>query len=193
MSLKSEQIVKNTKKYFQTATDNGFMNEDLIKFLGEDFIKAPASTMKNLHNAFEGGLVDYLLNVTKFAINFNNSLPEEMRVDQKSLIKVCFLHQIGKAKMYKPCTSEWHIEKQGKMYEFNENSVSMRVSERSIYYATQHGIQFTDEEYSAILNFDKVDDKMAEYHNTMLGDLLKTASLFTIKHLKQKYNENQSR
>ena len=60
----------------------------------------------------------------------------------------------------------------------------MRVSERSVFYATSHGINLTEEEYIAILNFDKVDDKMAEYHNTMLGDLLKMGATLAIKHEK---------
>jgi hypothetical protein len=94
------------------------------------------------------------------------------------------LHQVGKANLYKPCTSEWHRKNQGKMYEFNEDLVSMRVSERSVYYALSHGITFTEEEYSAIIMSDKSDDKMAEYHNSTLGDLLKMANLFAIKHEK---------
>lgn len=186
--LKQEQIVKNTKKYFQTTQDLGIMNDEFMNFLGEDFIKAPASTSKNLHNAFEGGLIDHLLNVTKYAVNFNNALPEEEKVDQVSLIKVCLLHQIGKANLYVPCTSEWHRTNQGKMYEFNNDLVSMRVGERSVYYALSHGIKLTEEEYSAIIMFDKTDDKMAEYHNTTIGDILKMASLFAIKNEKRKHN-----
>jgi hypothetical protein len=72
------------------------------------------------------------------------------------------------------------------MYEFNDEISSMRVGERSIYYAMSHGVTLTEEEYSAILNFDKTDDKMAEYHNSTIGDLLKTAALFAVKHEKNK-------
>ena len=49
--LKSEQIVKNTKKYFQNTQDLGVMTNEFMSFLGEEFINAPASTMKSLHNA----------------------------------------------------------------------------------------------------------------------------------------------
>ncbi len=187
--LKPEQIVKNTKKYFQTTQDLGVMPEGLLSFLGEEFIKAPASTMKSLHNAFEGGLIDHLLNVTKYAVNFNNALPEDERVNQKSLVKVCLLHQIGKAHIYTPCTSEWHRTNQGKMYEFKDTHISMRVSERSLYYLLSHGVKLTEEEFGAISMFDKTDDKMAEYHNSPLGDLLKAASLFAIKNEKRKNGE----
>jgi hypothetical protein len=181
MSLSQEKIVSNTKKYFETGTKLGFMNEELMQFLGEAFIKAPASSMSDFHNAFEGGLIDHLLRVAKQAVLINETLPEILKVDKNSLVKVCFLHQIGKANLYTPCTSEWHRKNQGKMYEFNEDLISMRVGERSIYYATSHGIKFTEDEYVAILNFDKNDDKMSEYHNSMIGELLKMGSVVAIK------------
>jgi hypothetical protein len=185
MSLEQAKIVANAKKYFDTATKNGFMTNELMSFLGEDFIKAPASSMTSYHNAFEGGLIDHLLKVAKYAIGINNSLPENERVDQTSLLKVCLLHGIGKTKLYTPCTSEWHRKNQGKMYEFNEDLVSMRVGERSAYYAISHGIQLSEEEYTAILFFDKTDDKMSEYHNTLLGELLKMGNVLAIKSAKR--------
>jgi hypothetical protein len=184
MPLEQEKIVANTKKYFDTATKLGIMNNEFMTFLGEEFIKAPASTLESLHNSFEGGLIDHLLRVASYAIKFNDALPENERVDKNSLLKVCLLHQIGKANLYTPCTSDWHRKNQGKMYEFNEKLTSMRVSERSAYYALSHGIKLTEEEYAAILFFDKTDDKMAEYHNSTLGDLLKTGNLFAIKNEK---------
>jgi hypothetical protein len=57
----------------------------------------------------------------------------------------------------------------------------MRVGERSVYYATNYGVKLTEEEFSAILFFDKTDDKMSEYHNSMLGELLKMGSTLAIK------------
>jgi hypothetical protein len=189
MTLEQDKITKNVKKYFETATKLGFMTEELMKFLGEDFIKAPASSMLEYNNAFEGGLIDHLLTVTKYAVMFNDALPEEERVDRNSLIKVCLLHQIGKAKLYTPCTSEWHRTNQGKMYEFNNDLTSMRVGERSAYYALSNGVKLTEEEYVAIVFFDKTDDKMSEYRNSTIGDLLKTASLFAIKNEKNKHGK----
>lgn len=188
--IKQEQIVKNTKKYFQTAQEHGFMTEELMNFLGESFIKAPASTMADLHNAFEGGLIDHLLRVTKYAVSINESLlSESLKLPKKDIIKVCFLHQIGKAHLYTPCTSEWHIKNQGKLYEFNDNLTSMRVGERSAHYALTKGVTLTEEEYQAIINFDKDDtDKQAKYHNSLLGDLLKMANQLAIIEEKNQTN-----
>lgn len=184
MSLTQEKIVSNTKKYFETATKLGFMNDGLMTFLGTEFIQAPASSMSGYHNAFEGGLIDHMLNVAKYAVLINKSLPVEEQVDQASLVKVCLLHQIGKSKLYTPCTSEWHRKNQVKLYNFNEDLTSMRVGERSAYYAVSNGVTLTEAEYIAILNFDKNDDKMSEFHNSMLGDLLKMGSLLAIKNEK---------
>lgn len=191
MSLEPNKIIINTKKFFETAKNNGFMNDELMTLLGNEFIKAPASNLLDYNNAFEGGLIDHLLRVATYAVKINNSLPEDEKVNQKSLLKVCLLHGIGKAKLYKPCLSEWHRNNQGKMYEFNEDLISMRVSERSLYYALSCGITFTEEEFSAIILSDKVDDKISEYHNTMLGELLKMGKTLAIKHEKKNNGLNK--
>lgn len=188
MSLTKEKIIKNFKKFYSTGEKYNFLTEDLKEFLGQDLMTAPASTMKNLHNAFEGGLVAHVLLVTKYAISINEMLPEELKVDQASLIKVCCLHQIGKTRLYTPCLSEWHRENQGKMYEFNDELISMRVGERSAYYALSNGVKLTEEEFQAIVNFDKEDDdKMAKWHSTMLSTVLKQANELAIK--EEKINE----
>ena len=186
MSMKPEQIEKNTRKFFETGIKYGFINDKLTALLGHDFIKAPASTLESQFFAYEGGLIEHLLKVTVYAVAINDALPAEDKVDKGSLVKVCLLHQIGKAKLYVPNESEWHRKNQGKHYDYNENLVSMRVSERSLFYAMSSGIEFTDEEYAAIINFDKTDDKQAEYHNSQLGDILKAASKFAINNTQKK-------
>lgn len=176
--LSPEVIASNTKKYFKSAEAYGFMNNELMTFLGMDFIKAPATSMADLHNSFEGGLIDHLLKVTKYAVGINEYHP--VKLEKASLVKVCLLHQIGKAKIYTPCTSEWHIKNQGKNYDYVD-VVSMRVGERSAYYAMSYGIKLTEEEYQAIVNFDKDDtDKQAKYHTTWLGELLRIANTMAI-------------
>jgi hypothetical protein len=45
-----------------------------------------------------------------------------------------------------------------------------------------HGVKLTDEEISAIVNFDKTDDDLqAKYHNSLLGDVIKMANTLAIK------------
>lgn len=189
MAIEQEKIVSNIKKYFDTANKIGFMTDKLAELLGEEFMKVPASHMADYHNSFEGGLVDYLLTTTKYAVLINKSLPDDEKVDHNSLVKVCLLHQIGKAHLYKPCESEWHRKNQGKNYEFTNNLASMRVGERSVYYALSNGVTLTEDEYNAILNYSKVEDKMSEYNNSMVGELLKMGSTLAIKHLQKLHNK----
>lgn len=178
--MTNEKVLKNTEKYFKTAEKYGFMNDSLLEFLGQDFIKAPASTATNLHNAFEGGLIAHLLLTTKYAVSINAMLPDTLKVDNASLIKVCLLHQIGKAKLYKSFDSKWHNDR-GIMYEFNEELTSMRVGERSAIYALNNGVSLSETEYQAIINHDKEDtDKQSKWHTDTLGVILRQANELAI-------------
>lgn len=174
--LTTEKVTKNAGKYFKTAETYGFMTNELMEFLGVDFVKAPATTKTSSYNAFEGGLIDHILKVAKYAIVINESLPEGVQVKKDSLLKVCLLHQIGKAKLFVANSSQWHKDNLGQMYNFNEALVAMKVGERSVYYATQHGVSFTESEYQAILNYDKeYTDKQAMWHSEPLSVILRTA------------------
>lgn len=186
MNLK-EKIIKNKEKFTKTNETYNILSENLLEFLGEDLYSAPASNMESMYNAFPGGLIDYILTVTKYGINLNDILPESQRVDKKSIIKVCFLHQLGKVKLYKFCDSEWHRKNQGKMYDFNEELVSMRVGERSAYYSLRYGVELSDEEYQSILNYDKTDDdKQSKWFGSTLSTLLRLANELAIIECKKK-------
>ena len=62
------------------------------------------------------------------------------------------------------------------MYEFNEDTIAMRVGERSLYYALVGGIKLTEEECAAILNHDKIDDQQADNHNSKVGFIVAVAN-----------------
>jgi hypothetical protein len=176
MELSKEQIVANMTRYIKAANQYEFMTPELETLLGSEIITAPASTMIKYHNAFEGGLVDHILRLMDKAYKLNKSLIPEAQVDVKSLMKVAGLCQLGKSKLYIPNESQWHRDKQGKMYEFNEDTIAMRVGERSLYYALVGGIKLTEEECAAILNHDKIDDQQADNHNSKVGFIVAVAN-----------------
>jgi hypothetical protein len=183
--LDKEKVIKNTKKYFATAAP--FMTDELTAFLGQDFMVAPASTSKNLNNAFEGGLIDHLLRTTKFAIIINDSLPETLKLNKEEIIKVCLLYQIGKAHAFVPNPSDWN-QKNGKFYDFKNDLVSMSIGERSAYYAQAYGVKLSETEYQAIVNHDKDDsDRQAKFFTSNLGTLLKQANEWAIIEEKNLY------
>ena len=180
MSITKEQIIKNAKKYFSTGEKYGFMTEELTKTLGTDFISAPASTRTDLHNAFEGGLIEHLLMVTKYAVSLKSIVPNGDKIEMDSLIKVCCLHQIGKYNLYVPKNSKWHNDN-GIMYDFNNDITSMHVGERSAYIAMNNGVKLSIDEYQAIVNHDKSDDdKQAKWHSNILAVILRQANELAI-------------
>ena len=152
-SLTDEQIKKNAKKFFETGEKYGFMNDTLVDLLTPDIIGAPATIGKNFYNAFDGGLIKHILTLTKYAVAINEMLPDTKRVDKNTLVKVCFLHQIGKAKMFAEQTSQWHKDNRGEMFTFNDELLSMNAAERSVYYATTAGIELSEDEMFAIFNY----------------------------------------
>ena len=95
MSLSKEKIIKNAKKFNETASKYGFINDELINLLGQEFISAPACSTTNLYNAFEGGLVHHILTTTKYAVSINEMLPEEKQVKVESLRFVFYTKSVN--------------------------------------------------------------------------------------------------
>lgn len=191
MSISKEKILKNTKKYFETAEQYKFVSEELTNFLGQSFISAPASTSLNLHNCFEGGLIDHSLRVASYTIKLNETLPETLKQSKESLIKVSLLHSIGKAHLYKPNPSDWHKQNQGNMYIFNEDIVSMSIGERSAYYVMKFGTNLNENEYQAIIGFSKeATDVQNKWYSSTLSVLLRQAIELSI--IEEKYNYKNS-
>ena len=189
LDLDKTRLQKNVKKFEEVNGKYEFFTKDLLDFLGQDYFLAPASPMRDMNNAFPGGLLDHTIKVAKYAVYLNNSLPESMREPLESVLKVSFLSEIGKTFLFKPCTSEWHIKNQGKYFEFNEDLVSMRVGERSAFYALSNGVKLTEEEYQSILNHDKSEeDKQVRWYTSKLGQLLKQATDLAILEEKETLN-----
>ena len=184
-----DKILKNKEIFLEKNKLYGILTKELLDFLGEDFMTAPASSMTSLHNAFPGGLIDHILKTTKYAIGINKLLPQNIEVEAHSIVKICFLHQIGKTFLYKWNESEWHRKNQGKMYEYNEELVSLKIGERSVYYSLKYGVELTEEEYQAIINYDKSDDdKQSKWYGCTLSTILKQANELAI--IEEKNNQN---
>lgn len=173
MSLTIQQLEHNKAKFLETNEKYNIMTKDLLDFLGDDFYTAPASTSLTMVGCYPGGLLNYIITACKYAIKINQILPESIRQPQPSIVKTTFLCQIGKVFMFCLSTDD-KVIKQGKIYEFCDESVRLRVGERSIYYATKYGVALTEEEFQAILNLDKDnDDKMAKYFSSSLASIIK--------------------
>jgi hypothetical protein len=168
-----ELLEKNRTRFNEMNAKYKLFSPELLAFLGDGLFTAPASTTEELHNCFPGGLLDHLIRVGTYAVRINNALPKPYPVEQ--VIKVSFLSEIGKVGLYEFNTVDWQIKK-GQLYTFNENLTSLRVGERSAYYALTMNTPLTPEEYQALINYEKSsEDRAAKWHTSTLGVILRQA------------------
>lgn len=187
--LTKEQVQKKSKKYYEAGKKYGALNDELIKFLGVNIVHAPATPKDDMHNAFEGGLIDHMLKVSKYIVNINECLPKNLKENTDELVKVSLLHQIGKTFLFKKQNDGWRISNLGENYTYNNEIVELKVGERSAYYALKFGIDLSEKEYQAIINYDKEFDKQAKYFSESMTKLLKQANELAIIEEKETHNE----
>jgi len=151
--ITKEKVLKNAKKFNDTGVKVGVINDKLMEMLGPDFISAPCTSKEDLYGAYEGGLIEHIINTTKHAITVNASLPGDKQVDNDSIIRVSLLHQIGKSNMFVQQKNQWRKDNLGENYTWNDEGLSFKVAERSVFYALKSGIDLTEDEVFAIYNY----------------------------------------
>lgn len=178
--LIKEKVIKNAKKFHETGVKVGVVNDELMTMLNEEFITAPCSTSSKMYGAYEGGLINHILNVTKYAITINSNLPTEKQLDDNSIIRVSLLHQIGKSDMFIKQDSDWH-NKRGEIYKFKEGNLPLKTGELSIFMALKSGINLDKDEVYAILNYsNEFGSSSLSNKGERLASLLKVANLTAI-------------
>ena len=176
MTINSDVVIQQGNSYFGRLKTNEILTDMLEEYISEHkIITKPGNPKKEQGYAYAGGLIKLALDVTTKMVHLNNLYKKENQLPLKSIVKVGLLYQIGKCEMYIPETSEWHKTNLGRMYNYNPDITSMTIGERSVLILLRCGVPLTDQEYVAILNHNKLDDNASEYHNSQIGDLLKSA------------------
>ena len=127
---------------------------DLEKYIWERTAwgTAPASSMLKFHNAFDGGLIDHSINVTKTLFRLRAVLAPEIPVESCAIVGL--YHDLGKTgapdhPMYIPEVRKWQHETLGQMYKINDDFTFLDVPTRSLLYLLRF-VNLTDEEAQAI-------------------------------------------
>lgn len=170
MSPTPEDIAENFNKFRSFAEKLGDRSEAalaMIDHLGERLALCPASSRKEYHSAYPGGLVEHSLrvlsNALKLSKTFGWDLPKE------SLIIACLFHDLGKVgddenDLYLPQDSDWHRDKLGEMYKHNRDIQYMTVPDRGLWLCQHFGLKLTEAEFLAIkLNDGHFDETNAPY------------------------------
>ena len=125
----------------------------MLETLGERFSTCPASSRLDQYSAFPGGLIRHSLDVTSTMRKINES--HDLGLSTSSILRVGLLHDIGKIgsidkDYFVKQDSDWHREKLGQMFKFNENLSRMSVSHRSLCLLQEFGVTLIPEEWIAI-------------------------------------------
>ena len=105
------------------------------------------------YGAFPGGLIQHSLDVAGTMRKILQAHQFELPVE--SILKVGLLHDIGKIgdldnDLFIDQDSEWHREKLGQMYKYNENLQKMSVSHRTLFLLQHFNVSLTNDEWISI-------------------------------------------
>ncbi|HIB01804.1 MAG TPA: hypothetical protein EYO31_08085 [Phycisphaerales bacterium] len=125
--------------------------ERLSDKIGERLVMAPRGlTVED--GGTPGALIEFSLAVATTAKALSSHFG-----DTRSLVKVSLLHELGKlgdlrkgADLLIPQESDWHREKLGQMYKYNDACSKMNVAHRTLWMLSHLGFELTREEWMAI-------------------------------------------
>jgi hypothetical protein len=188
MSLTPEEIESNFNKVCSLCEKLGDRTKPalaMLEHLGERLALCPASSKKDFHNSFPGGLLDHSLRVLGNAMTLSRAY--EWKIPRDSLIIGCLFHDLGKVgdvdNDFYVAAEEWKQKKWDELYDVNKNMQHMSVPHRSVFLCQHFGLKLTQEEFLAIvLNDGWVDLTNKEYclkepllaHVVMTADYIST-------------------
>lgn len=149
----TEQLVSQFEKYCDVLSKvvGSKSATRLCDELGERLLMCPRGLTEK-DGGSPGELITFSLEVAsqakKLASTYGNT---------KSLVKVALLHELGRLggldaghDLYLVQDSEWHREKLGQTYKYNDSCPKMNISHRSLWILSHYGIEITREEWVAI-------------------------------------------
>jgi len=160
MELQAELIKKNYDTFVKLCGALGDRSEvvlAMVDHFGERLALTPASSRKEFHCAFPGGLVDHSLRVLANANNLIKIWETDEDIPKESLILSALFHDFGKVggleegeDLYLHETSEWHRNVLGRMYTHNSDIAYMTTSDRALWLMQQFDVKLTQDEWLAI-------------------------------------------
>ena len=172
--LQAKQIEQNWNSLIQLIEDNfsGERKENLLKMynhLKDRMMFAPASSKEHFHNAFPGGYVDHVLNITRAVKSVYQTWKDHgahINFTEEEMLFATLHHDLGKVgddemDYYIPNESEWHRKNQGKIYTPNPKLQFMNISDRSLWLLQKFDVKLNQTEYIGL----KLADGMYEEGN----------------------------
>lgn len=172
---------KNYEVYLQKLTNLGIDVNPLVERLGDKLKNASYALDNKFGCAYDGSFIHTILRTTSvYAYKMNEILPENLRVDINSLIKVCLLYQISKAETFVPNDNKWEVENRGLVYKYAESDVALKCGMKSLILCQECGISFTPKEIEAMTIIDRdLTDVQANTFANPISVILRQATELT--------------
>ncbi|MBR6515517.1 MAG: hypothetical protein IKT40_01540 [Bacilli bacterium] len=190
--ITTEAKFKNYSIFLTKLKELGIDVEPLDQNLREKLMNAPYAYSNEMGLAYDGCLLQNIVRVfTPYAIKVNESLPEDIRADKNSLLKVCLLHQISKAVTFEKNNNQWEVNNRGLVYRFAKVPGSLKTGMRSLIMCQNLGITFTEVEAEAMIVMDRDEnDTQVKFYSSNLSTVLKVANELTfLQNRLEKLNE----
>ena len=168
MILTPEQLQENWDKLLNyipqhISEPRASQLTELYKNNEEYFIFAPASSKKEFHGCWAGGLVYHFISVIENSLSLYEIWKSKgANLDTFTVEELVFSalnHDLGKKDAYIPSTDKWRQEKLGELYTFNTELPFASVPDRSLFILQQEGIKYSFNEMIAIQTHDGLYDE----------------------------------
>ena len=180
--INEQQKQKNYQLFLKKLNEVGVDTSKLDEKFGEKIQNATYCTSTDKGPCYDGSLVETILRtLTPYAVLINSKvLKEDKRVNQNTLVKICLLHQIGKAINMIPNDVQWEIEKRGMLYKYDPNQPSIRTGLLSLSMLQDSGILLDSKEMEALTIMDRdATDEQAKYYCSTLSEIIRQANVWT--------------
>lgn len=173
--LTAEQMQENYEKFANLCErlgDRAAPIGVMLDELAERLATAPASSRRDFHAAYPGGLIDHSLRVMRYATTLRKHIDVYSDIPMESVVIASLFHDLGKvgapgpdgADYYVVQDSDWHREKLGEYYKVNRDAQFMTNVDLSMLILMHYGVRLTQDEMLAIrLNDGPVDDANRKY------------------------------
>lgn len=165
---------------------------NLVDSLGQRILIGSYSQREKEPYCGIGGLVEYSLEIAKTASNMNNTLGYDL--NKASIIKCSLLSIVGKVgtleeDRFSETTSEWHKEKLGQYYDWNESCPKYQTEDMTFFILQKFGIYVSWPEWQAIKLLEKStseENKFYGYFKNRLAVVMQMSHDIVMKNEKDK-------
>ncbi len=181
-----EEIWSKYSSLFVKAFGDSEGVSDFLDVLGERIVMCPGAHKADMKYCEPGGLmkmsIDTAITMKKIAESLS------LNVESASILRVALSHELGKiGSLEEPYfldqDSDWHREKLGAHYKFNEKLERTPVSHMSCFLLNTFGLKLNWEETRALMTSGgpgREENKPYGYTNSPLQSLVQAAKLFTV-------------